>query len=164
MRRARGTLAVGGPFVAAGVLALQARPPLSLAADPTGVLTAIRAIDIRQLCRCPTVMLDSLVRRANRARMFEVLSEPVEFSLSAADAGRLRLARHRVVRTALRTITRAAPDSALLAVAALPANPGGSRVLVVVTPPSGITSAYLVSLRRERTVWRVEGTRAVFEP
>ena len=151
-------------LVAAGVAVFQARPPLPVVADPTGVLTAIRAIDLRQLCRCPTVMLDSMVRRAARIKMFEILSEPPGFSLSAADAGRLRLAGHRVVRTSLRTITRAARDSALVAVAALSPGRGSSRVLVVVTPPNGITSAFVVSLRRERAEWRVEGTRAVYEP
>src|SRR2546427_12362518 len=81
----------------------QARPPLDLQSDSTGVLSAIRAVDLRQLCRCRTVMLDSIVRRAPGVRVFGFLGELPAFALSSGDVGNLRLAGHHVVRTSLRT-------------------------------------------------------------
>jgi hypothetical protein len=147
-----------------GRSAAQSRPPLSQAADPTGVLSAIRAVDIRQLCRCPVVALDSTVRNAKRPRMFEVLGDPPAFVLSGADVGRLRLAGYRVVRTKLRAMTDAARDTALMAVARLPATGAGSPILIVIAPPNGVTAAYVVTVRRERAAWLVTGRRTVFDP
>lgn len=157
-------------IVMAGVLGLapvataQARLPLPVASDSSGVLSAVRSIDVRQLCRCPIVALDSLVRRGPRARLFGVLEQPPAFALSSQDIGRLRLARSRVVATELRTITRKARDTAFMAVQLVQQGDGDRRILVVVNPPSGITTAYLVTLVRHREAWRVMSRRNVYEP
>lgn len=145
------------------VLGAQARPPLPVAVDSSGVLTAIRAVDLRQLCRCPTVMLDSVVRRGPRISMFELVHEPAGFVLSAADVARLDLARHRVRRTAVRSMSRYARDTAFMVAQVLTGRPN-PQVLLSVAPPTRITAAYLVSLRRDRGRWRVDGTRSVFDP
>jgi hypothetical protein len=153
----------GANLTLAPAMAGQARPPLSLAADSSGVLSAIRGIDYLQLCRCPTLLLDSVVRRGPRARVYEVVHEPPAFILDAAAVGRLRLARHRVVRTALRAITRKGRDTLFMAVQLIQPGPG-RRVLVVATPPNGITIAYLVSLERHRASWRIRDVRTVYDP
>jgi hypothetical protein len=148
------------PTAAAG----QARPPLPRAADSTGVLSAIRAIDLRQVCRCPVVLIDTTVRRSPRLRMFSVLDQPRAFGLGARDVARLAPARHRAIPAALRTMTAPRRDTALLAAQVVPTRAPGARVLVVVTPPEGVTVAFLVSLSPRRSSWLVEGVRAVYEP
>src|SRR5881409_3366672 len=122
----------------------QARPPLDLQSDSTGVLSAIRAVDLRQVCRCRTVMLDSMVRRYPGVRVFGFLSEPPAFPLSSGDVGSLRLAGHQVVRTALRTLGDGAPDTAFMAVQLVTGGPGGPtrKIVVVATPPDAMTVAY----------------------
>jgi len=168
--RWRRTLAAAGLLFALASFPLshsaiaQARLPLPVANDSSGVLSAIRAIDVRQLCQCPTVALDTLVRRGPRARMFGVLEQLPAFALSAQDLGRLRLARHRVVATALRTITRAARDTAFMAVQLVQGGSGDRQILVVVSPPNGTTTAYLVMLTRHRDAWRVRTVRNIYEP
>ncbi len=141
----------------------QARPPLPVAVDSSGVLSAIRAVDLRQLCRCPTVMLDSVVRRGPRVSMFELVHEPAAFILSAADVARLDLARHRVRRTAVRSMSRFARDTAFLVAQIMTGRPN-PQVLLSVAPATRVTAAFLVSLRRDRGRWRVDGTRSVFDP
>ncbi len=142
----------------------QARPPLVVTTDSTGALSAIRAIDLRQICRCPVVLIDSVVRRSPRIRIFEVLEEPPAFRLSPAAIASLRLTGHRAIGTALVSLTAARKDTALLAAQQVPTPPPNARFLVAVTPPTGITAAYLVSLSRRRAAWRVEGVRSVLEP
>jgi hypothetical protein len=160
MRLLESWIAVGLVAACASTAPAQARPPLAAADDSSGVLSAIRAIDLRLLCRCPVVRLDSVVRRGSRTGMFGVLERPAAFVLTEADAGKLRLARHRVVRSGLRSITDVRGDTALMAVQQL--RPGS--VLVVVTPPNGSTAAYLVSLVIRRGAWRVMGHQALYEP
>ena len=144
--------------------AAQARVPLSLAADPSGVLSAIRAVDLRQLCACPVVLVDSIVHRSPRLKMFDVLDGPAAGRLGATELGKLALARHRPVGTRLRTMTAARRDTALLAAQLVPTTAPAARVLVVVTPPNGITAAFLVSLAPRRASWLVSGVQAVYEP
>jgi hypothetical protein len=150
-------------------LIAQARPPVPIASDSTGVLSAIRAIDIRQVCRCPVVLVDSTVRRSPNLKVFGLLSQPVAFRLTTGEVARLGLARHRAVPAALTTITLARPDTALLVAQVVPTRPPGARVLVVVTPPNGLTASFLVSLiargpSPRRASWRVTGVRSVYEP
>lgn len=140
----------------------QARVPLSVAADSSGVLSAIRAIDLRQLCRCPTVILDSMIRRAPRVRMFDVLEERPAFALTAADVGRLRLARYRVVRSALRTVLGRARDTVFMGVALVPPGQYARQVVILVGPPSGVAAGYLVGLEIHRGAWRVLQLQNVF--
>ena len=140
----------------------QARVPLSVAADTSGVLSAIRAIDLRQLCRCPTVVLDSVVRRAPRVRMFDVLEERPAFALTAADVGRLRLARQRVVRSSLRTVLGGARDTVFMGVALVPPGQYARQVLILVGPPNRIAAGYLVGLEVHRSAWRVLQVRNVY--
>jgi len=144
----------------------QARPPLDLQSDSTGVLSAIRAVDLRQLCRCRTVMLDSMVRRAPEVRVFGFLGELPAFALTSGDVGNLRLAGHRVVRTSLRTLGNGAPDTAFMAVQLVVAGPGGPtrQIVVIATPPDAMTVAYLVTLVPHKRVWRVQALRHVLEP
>jgi hypothetical protein len=151
-------------FCCAGAASAQARPPLPIASDTTGALTAIRVIDLRQLCRCPTVLLDSTVRQGTRLSMYDILDQPAAFALTADDLARIRPARHRIVGTMLRTMTRTARDTAFLAVQRLPPGRSARRYLVVVTPPNGVTAAYTVALVRHRGSWRVEGLQSVYEP
>jgi hypothetical protein len=155
---------VAGSLALASSAASQARPPLSLAADSTGALSAVRAVDIRQLCRCPVVLIDSIVRRSPKSRIFAVLDGPPAFALGRSAIAALKLAGHRAVPTSLRTITAARRDTALLAVQQVPTPPPNARYLVVVTPPTGIAAAFQVSLVERRSAWRVEGVRAVLEP
>ncbi len=140
----------------------QARVPLSVAADSSGVLSAIRAIDLRQLCRCPTVILDSMVRRAPRVRMFDVLEERPAFALTAADVGRLKLARQRVVRSALRTVLGRARDTVFMGVAVVPPGQYARQVVILVGPPNGVAAGYLVGLEIHRAAWRVLQVQNVF--
>jgi hypothetical protein len=142
----------------------QARPPLSPTTDSTGVLSAIRAVDLRQLCRCTVVLVDSVVRRSGRLRIFEVLDEPPAFRLDAAALASLRLAGHRVIGTRLRSMTEARKDTAALAAQEVPTASPNARFLIAVTPPTGIASAFLVTLVRRKTLWRIEGVRSVLEP
>jgi len=142
----------------------QARPPLTVAADSTGVLSAIRAVDLRQLCRCPQVVLDSTVRISRQVRVYDVLQQPAAGVISAADAGKLQLAGRRASRSAFRFVTRRGPDSVFVAVQLVPPLGARRRVLMVATPPNGITSAYLVSLEQHRGRWRVMSTTAVLDP
>ncbi|MGE0551796.1 MAG: hypothetical protein AB7R55_00065 [Gemmatimonadales bacterium] len=159
-----GWLLALGLALPAEVASGQARPPLALSDDSTGVLTAIRAIDFRQLCRCPTVVLDSVVRTARRISMFSVLDHPPWLVLSDGDVARLRLARHRVRRSAIGKVTRKGRDSVFVATQMVAANDTARRVLLVATPPSGTTEAYLVALATRKGRWRVQGVRAVLEP
>jgi len=142
----------------------QARPPLSVADDSTGVLSAIRAIDYRQVCRCPTVMLDSTVRQDSRVSMFRILARRPWRVISEDDADRLRLARHRVSRTNLTVMTQKGPDSVFVATQLVAANDSARRLLVVATPPSGTTEAFLVTLLIRRERWRVVGVRSTYDP
>jgi len=142
----------------------QARPPLTMADDSTGVLSAIRTIDFRQLCRCPTVVLDSVVRTARRISMFSVLDHPRWLVLSDGDVAKLRLARHRVRRSAIGKVTRRGRDSVFVATQMVAANDTARRVLLVATPPSGTTQAFLVALSARKGRWRVQGVRSVLEP
>ncbi len=142
--------------------AAQARVPLPMAVDSSGVLSAIRAVDLRQLCRCPTVILDSMVRRAPRVRMFDVLEERPAFALTAADVGRLRLARHRVVRSALRSVLGRARDTVFMGVALVPPGQYARQVVILVGPPSGVAAGYLVGLEIHRAAWRVLQVQNVF--
>lgn len=142
--------------------AAQARVPLPVAVDSAGVLSAIRAIDLRQLCRCPTLVLDSMVRRAPRVRMFDVLEERPAFALTAADVGRLRLARQRVVRSALRTVLGRARDTVFMGVALVPPGRYARQVLILVGPPDGVAAGYLVGLEIHRSAWRVLQVRNVY--
>jgi hypothetical protein len=128
------------------------------------VLSAVRAVDIRQLCRCPVVLVDSIVRRSAKIRMFEVLEGSPAFALTGSAVAALRLAGHRAVPTGLKTITAAHRDTALLAVQQIPTPLPNARYLVVVTPPTGITAAFLVALVQQRSAWRVGGVRSVLEP
>jgi hypothetical protein len=162
--RRRGVGLGVGLALASGIAVGQARVPLPVAGDSSGVLSAIRVVDLRQLCRCPIVRLDSIVRRGPRARMFEVLDQAQAFALSAADVARLRLARHQVVRSALRSMTTPARDTVLVAVQLVGPGGGSPRVLVVATPPTGVTAAYLVTLGRHRASWRVADLRSIYEP
>jgi len=164
LARRRGPPLLVGWLALAAPLGAQARPPLSIAADSTGALSAVRAVDIRQLCRCPVVLVDSIVRRSPKIRMFEVLEGPPAFRLPAAAVAGLRLAGHRTVPTSLRTITAAHRDTALLAVQQIPTPPPNARYLVVVTPPTGIAAAFLVALFHQRSAWRVGDVRSVLEP
>ncbi len=158
--------AIMAALVVASLLAqparAQARVPLPVAVDSAGVLSAIRAIDLRQLCRCPTLVLDSMVRRAPRVRMFEVLEERPAFALTAADVGRLRLARHRVVRSALRTVLGRARDTVFMGVATVPPGQYARQVLILAGPPNGMAAGYLVGLEVHRGAWRVLQVRNVF--
>ena len=140
----------------------QARVPLPVAADSSGVLSAIRAVDLRQLCRCPTVVLDSMVRRAPRVRMFDVLEEPPAFPLTTLDVSRLRLARQRVVRSALRTVLGRARDTVFMGVALVPPGQYARRVLILVGPPDGVAAGFLVGLEIHRAAWRVLQVRNVY--
>jgi len=154
--------------MAVGVVArpavAQARAPLPVAVDTSGVLSAIRVIDLRQLCRCPTVKLDSIVRRGTRLSMFEVLNGARAFVFSAADVALLKLAHHRVIRTALPNMTSPARDSVAVAVQLFKAAGADRRILVVATPPNGVTAAWLVSLTPHRSAWRTTSIRSVYEP
>jgi len=149
-------------LLASRLAGAQARVPLPVAADSSGVLSAIRAVDFRQLCRCPTVVLDSMVRRAARVRMFEVLQERPAFSLTAADVSRLRLARHRVVRSSLRTVLGAARDTVFVGVAIVPPGRFVRQVLILAGPPNGVAAGYLVGLEVHRAAWRVLQVRNVY--
>ena len=140
----------------------QARVPLPVAADSSGVLSAIRAVDLRQLCRCPTLVLDSMVRRAPRVRMFDVLEERPAFALTAADVARLRLAGRRVVRSALRTVLGRARDTVFMGVALVPPGQYTRQVVILVGPPNGVAAGYLVGLEIHRAAWRVLQVRNVF--
>lgn len=151
---------LGSATAAAG----QARPPLAIAVDSTGVLSAIRATDLRQLCRCPVVRLDTIIRQSSRLSMFDILDGRPLRALTASETGQLRLARHRIERTALRTMLDVSPDKALMAVQVVPTPAPRRRVLVSVTPPSKATRAFLVSLVPDRDRWRVEGIQTVYEP
>ena len=142
--------------------AAQARVPLPVVADSSGVLSAIRAVDLRQLCHCPVLVLDSMVRRAPRVRMFDVLEERPAFALRAADAGRLRLARQRVVRSALRTVLGRARDTVFMGVALVPPGEYARRVLILVGPPNGVAAGFLVGLEIHRAAWRVLQVRNVY--
>ena len=163
-RRLAAALACWSVGGATGALAGQARPPLAVAQDTSGVLSAIRAIDLRQLCRCRTVQLDSTVRTDPKIGLFEVLYGRSVGVLSAVETARLNLAGKRVVRTALRSIHDATAGTVLMAVQHVPTPSPRRRILVVVTPPSKITTAYLVTLIPRRTAWAVEGVRAVYDP
>ncbi len=149
-------------FLLAQPARAQARVPLPVAADSSGVLSAIRAIDLRQLCRCPTLVLDSMVRRAPKVRMFDVLEERPAFALSAADVARLRLARQRVVRSALRTVLGRARDTVFMGVALVPPGQYARQVLILVGPPNGVAAGYLVGLEIHRAAWRVLQVRNVY--
>ena len=142
--------------------AAQARVPLPVVADSSGVLSAIRAVDLRQLCRCPILVLDSMVRRAPRVRMFDVLEERPAFALTAADVGRLRLARQRVVRSALRTVLGRARDTVFMGVAVVPPGQYTRQVVILVGPPNGVAAGYLVGLEIHRAAWRVLQVRNVY--
>ncbi len=158
-------LAVAAAWGAASspVAVAQSRVPLPLAVDSSGVLSAIRAIDVRQLCRCRVVMLDSIVRRSAKVTMYEIVFQPAAFPLRAADRSRLGLAGHRVVGTALRSMTRIGRDTAFMAVQIVSGRPG-RQVVVSVSPPSGRTAAFLVSLTPHRNSWRITGYQSVYDP
>ena len=152
-------------IVLAATTPAQARPELTPATDSTAVLTAIRAIDLRQLCRCPVVLLDTTVRRLQAARIFEVTSGPAMFTLNAADRAALRLsAGRKVVGTSLRVITGRRRDTAVVAVGRLSSEGSTRRVLVVVTPPSGPTAGFLVSVALTKRGWRTLGVQSVYDP
>lgn len=119
-------------FLLAQPARAQARVPLPVAADSSGVLSAIRAIDLRQLCRCPTLVLDSMVRRAPKVRMFDVLEERPAFVLSAAG------------------------------VALVPPGQDARQVLILVGPPNGVAAGHLVGLEIHRAAWRVLQVRNVY--
>jgi hypothetical protein len=142
----------------------QARPPLPRTVDSTGVLSAVRAVDVRQVCRCPIVMVDTAVRRSAALKMFSVLEQPVAFRLGKEDVALLAPTRHRAVPAALRSMTAMRRDTAFLAIQLVPTRPPEVRVMVVVAPPEGITVAYLVTLAPRRASWLVQGVQAVYEP
>jgi len=144
----------------------QARAGLPVRLDSTGALSAIRAIDYRQLCRCATVTVDSLVRVAPRLQVFGVLGQPVATVLSSADVARLHLARHRSVRSGFQTLPRGEKGQALVIVQIVgdPRSTAERRVAVVATPPNGLTTAYLTRMTVRRGAWRVYQVRTVLDP
>lgn len=162
MTRNQTLIALG--LLVPAVSSAQARPPLPLAADSAGVLSALRAVDLRQLCRCRTVRLDSTVRIAERVGMFGALRGRVAGTISAADGGRLNLAGKRVIRTALGSLHDTADDVVIVAVQQVPTPRPRRQILIVANPPTGTAHAYLVTLIPRRTRWSVEQVQAVYDP
>lgn len=144
----------------------QARPGLSIPADPSGVLTAIRAIDFRQLCHCPTVVVDSLIRLADGPQVFGFFALPVAGPLTADAAAQLRLARHRVERSAFSALPGGEADRVFvfLQIVGDPGSRPERRVAVIVTPPDGITKILRVRLVEHRGAWRALEVHNVLAP
>jgi len=159
-------LSAGLAVCVASAAQAQARSGLPVRLDPTGALSAIRAIDYRQLCRCSTVLVDSVVRVAPGLQVFGVLGQPVASVLTPGDVARLKLARHRAVRAGFEILPKGSKGnvSVIAQVVGDPRSSPERRVAVVATPPNGIMATYLTRMTVRRGAWRVFDVRTVLEP